>query len=811
MSRKSERIRTQTKIVNVAPEEKKSRKTKDKVVVSNDDTSSEEEAADDTYHHPKQAHDNDGKRINRDTGEERWPKGKNKNTGRLKKVWSHTMNPLKFKTTWVGWNEFYWVEMASLLSNDIGLRYLAKHDFLLEVLGHTSDDDFQTRWMGHKPIITVPRLALDYSGVGEKYLEKVGLVPPDLDPKDDDSDPSDDIESEEEEEEKKEPEKKEPEPPKPIGVLNMNQSVDTEELELFPWPKTTNEFLTQMRYQMKMFKLTRTVKAVLRTKLEGVKSVPIGKPKMYTRTFPVSEKLGMGSMIQGLDLEWHNDNCSHISELTCISGDGARFFQRFVRYPSPLHYEWRKLIDAGIVTEAPEDNEHTPTLYEVAKELFTEFLPSGCVVISWGGNDGLRLFDSILDLPEKQSTPLFNCWDSYGIRFIDGIVITKAFGEATDMKEFIKGGMNLKRVNEAMHYKSLVFQKSESNSLKGSFNILPEEIIKVIDSKISVLSQIDNIQTITALRTARQEEQEKIRFLNVQVWPKQCEFWFTRHLEPIYHTALTDTIVMRNVICQMLNWSKVSDSVLSAYAVFVGIQANLPALKEEKLNKTPYAAFSYFATHLQTKYIKFFRQANLTMSEADCLWLFNSDVVNFYSEDYNALRYRRDLTDWKKQRLKRRKDLEEEDDSELDDEDTEFVPAKEKKASGLLVGKDGTLCDPLIGKNKAIVNSMVDIISKTMLGPPATNKYTHEHKPAFYLPAQISKKAPNTILLHCRCCRSLSEGEDRSRSRAEKTIDLVYVPDGVGLPAGYTVKFCKNCKRYEKDVGTREGRCLHNS
>jgi hypothetical protein len=803
MSRRSERVRKQTEIVNIAPEPVKSKKKKDKepvVVVESDDEEEEEER----YRNPKEVHDDDGHRINRLTKEERYPKGKNKDSGYLKSVKSHTYDPLTFKTRWVGYGDrYYYVEINSLIGNNVGWVYLSKHEFLLKVLSHKSDDEFQTQWLGYKPIVTAPRLALEYSDVGKAYLKKLDLIPPELD---DDYEPID-----EPPEEKKEPEQKEPEPPKPIGEVTMNQSVDTEEIELFPWPKTTNEFLTQMRYQMKMFKLTHTVKAVLRTKLDGAKSVPVGKPKMYTRTFPVSEKLGMGSMIQGLDLEWHNDTCSHISELTCISGDGARFFHRFVRYPSPLHYEWRKLIDAGIVTEAPEDNEYTPTLYHVAKELFTEFLPSGSVVISWGGNDGLRLFDAILDLPEKQATPLFNCWDAYGIRFIDGIVITKAFGEATGMNEFIKGGMNLKRVNEAMHYKSLVFQKSESNSLKGSFDILPKEIIEVIDSKISVLSQIDNVQTITALRTARQEEQEKIRFLNTKVWPKQCEFWFTRHLEPIYHTALTDTIVMRNVICQMLNWSKVSDSVLSAYAVFVGIQANLPALKEEKLNKTPYAAFSYFATHLQTKYVRFFRQANLTMSEADCLWIYNSDVVNFYSEDYNALRYRRDLTDWKKQRLKRRKDLEDEDESESDDEDTGFVPAKEKKLSGLLVGKDGTLCDPLIGKNKAIVNEMVRVIDKHMLGPPATNKYTHEHKPAFYLPAQISKKAPNTILLHCRCCRSLSEGEDRSRSRAEKTIDLVYVPDGVGLPKGYTVTYCKNCKRYEKDVGTREGRCLHDN
>lgn len=739
---------------------------------------------------PSIARDDDGERINKTTGQERYPKNGDKESGYIVQVLSHRKNDktgeYTFITLWQGYDKEYTVKLHSLISNDVGWLYLAENNLIEKVISKEEPDEHGFEYdvivedKKKKLIERAPKIILEYCQAGRDYLYSKQV--PDLEP-------TVEPEPKEEEEEKIE---------QPEKVLKISNKHVTKQFQMHGFNRD-DSILLNMKIQLRELRSKNKVDMVWKTdRKKNPNATTRDKFKInhYVRTFPINPKIGIGAHIFILDLEWHNLSCDDISEITCISLDGSRRFSYYCKYPLELDDEWIKLIRQGYVTPSPEDTSIT-TFYEVVKELFSEFLPSGSVIFTHGPNDSLRLYDSISKLPKEQSIPLLACWRDYGIRFIDSIPFIKQFGDTFDMIEFSKGGA-LHRVYDICFYNSLVFQKDSKNSLKGSFDVTPPTLLKVIDDCISG-DIFEQEQAIDVFRLVTENE-EKIRFISNKILPP-ITFWPTSHLQPVYHTAYVDAIVLRNILCTILHWCKFANIIHDEYLKLVG--------DDNKTSKSYYASFGHFITRILTTKTNFFREANMTVGELESIWLYNSNIVQMNSEDMLLTQYRHQNSEWKKF-IKQRKEIIEDDnksdEDDDDDDESDFIPAGVKKETNLNIGKNNTLCDPIKGKNKALVNTILDIIDKdkTLLGIPCTDKVKlpKEHMPLYFISTAVGKLKPKTIILHDKSCKSLSDGLNRNVSRPEKTIALMYLdtekikPDNY-KKMGFTVRFCKECKKYK--------------
>jgi hypothetical protein len=749
---------------------------------------------------PSIAHDDDGERINKNTGQERYPKNGDKNSGYIVQVLSHRKNDktgeYTFITLWQGYDKEYTVQLHSLLSNDVGWIYLAENNFIEKVVSREEPDEHGFEYdviienKKKKLVERAPRIILELCQAGKDYEYSQHLPGlPGLEP---------DVGGEEVKEERDD--EKIPETEQPERVLKVSNKHVTKEFQMHGFNR--EGILLEMKIQLQELRKTNKVDMVWKTdRKKNPNATTRDKFKInhYVRTFHIEPKIGIGGYIYVLDLEWHNLTCENISEITCVSLDGSRTFKKFCRYPLDLDEEWDKLIRQGYVTPSPEDITDK-SFYEIVRDLFSEFLPSGSVIFTHGPNDSLRLYDSISKLPKEQSIPLLACWRDYGIRFVDSIPFIKQFGDAFEMTEFSKGGA-LHRVYDICFYNSLVFQKDSKNSLKGSFDVTPPSLLKIINDCIAKNDNIlEQEQAINVFRLVTENE-EKIKFISSRIlYP--ITFWPTSHLQPVYHTAYVDALVLRNILCTILHWCKFGNIIHNEYLKFV---------ENDKTSKSYYASFGHFITRILTTETHFFREANMTVGELESIWLYNSNIVQMNSEDMLLTQYRHQNSEWKKF-IKQRKEIIEDDnksdddDDDDDDDESDFIPAGVKKETNLNIGKNNTLCDPIKGKNKALVNTILDIIDKdkTLLGIPCTEKVKlpKEHMPLYFISTAVGKLKPKTIILHDKSCKSLSDGLNRNVSRPEKTIALMYLdtekikPDNY-KKMGFTVRFCKECKRYK--------------
>ncbi|MDR3409930.1 MAG: hypothetical protein P4L87_03130, partial [Formivibrio sp.] len=293
------------------------------------------------------------------------------------------------------------------------------------------------------------------------------------------------------------------------------------------------------------------------------------------RKIPVSEDTPFGRKVVFIDLEWHQLNekqpidmtkpegamflRSNIAQICAISADYSIKFNQYVSY-KPLAREWQNLVQWGFMEHAKQDDPKVAIPFERCMELFIKAFVEGTLFLHYGSTDGKSIFRSLaakfdvsadgytIEIPEdirKKRAELTRKMEERDYRWANIQHWMKASqqSEPFNKAEIKVGGALHTLYDNLFHRPLLLKEKNDTPSLLDA-----TRADKWIDKKIRKFP--DNIQQGLYGYIPKEWIEVKDDRILQEDKAKSCfpSFWPTSHLEPVWHVAHTDTIMMMNCV-----------------------------------------------------------------------------------------------------------------------------------------------------------------------------------------------------------------------------------------------------------------------
>ncbi len=564
-----------------------------------------------------------------------------------------------------------------------------------------------------------------------------------------------------------------------------------------------------------------------------------GKP-LYSKsnvTFNNIAFKDMGHHIWFLDLEWHNTECRHISEIAMVSADGSQHFHRYVLYPHVLHENWQDLIDLKLVQGDPYDTDkdngsHARSILTTLFDMFNMLKP-GSIIFHYGTKDAFSIYEAInrgtANGDGDWTDLLFDTWRNKNIRFSDARDFIKTFWEQEKIpflehvmhrgKGANKQSAPLNQVYMAMFNKAILFKRTFGDTT------VHDQIIDTDRSpvRMALFGPIINGNPLDK----DDKHHFKLTYAN-DYWAEsglnhemKCEFRQFGSMQPVWHTAHTDAIALRNIVAACLLYTASKDAIKPR------VQSICDKCDEDRLVSIEDHVFFYLMTTLcNNKEVRFFRGCNLAMSSGSSFFLYKACHTNslaHYMNTYNTGK-------WKIQQSKSAEVRLDGSDEDSDDDDLDDLGVVQLIAKPKLIPKDDPKSDqkgvainhPSVpgafllmkppgskgsmsrAKAKCItncINSGDNFSRESAVDSLHHNVHTYGDVPWYYLPVQTDKIRPKTQLLHCRHCVVLRDREKDSivlkmyRFR-KQTGEYKTVAEMKDELQDITLRFCKTCRHY---------------
>ena len=369
----------------------------------------------------------------------------------------------------------------------------------------------------------------------------------------------------------------------------------------------------------------------------------------------------IGNKVVFIDLEWHQLNQkqpidmtdlekgqflrSNIAQICAISANYRIRFNQYVSY-KPLHPNWKSLVNWGYVGVSKQDDPNIAMPLEQCMEQFINTFGNDTLFVHYGATDGKAIFrslsaiydvdadDNTVKIPESIRTirtGLIERMKNRNYRWANIQHWMKQHAEFFDVHAKVKIAGSLSTLYDALYHKPLLLYHGK------------------LDAGPTLL---DNLGTMTKLKeriksfpeSLQSEDQYGLvpkQWLRVEyesyvdpAEPKNMfpSFWHTSHLEPVWHVAHTDTVMMINCVAIIAmfddEWVEEADK----------LRENASSLSTEKLNPenasvkkgSTSSALSELATCIITT-TGFFRQTQLALSETTA-----QSIYEFYTSSKKA-------------------------------------------------------------------------------------------------------------------------------------------------------------------------------
>jgi hypothetical protein len=595
-----------------------------------------------------------------------------------------------------------------------------------------------------------------------------------------------------------------------------------------------------------------------------------------------------GDKVVFLDLEWHQLNQkveyemnkdeqsvmthSHIAQLCAISANYKIRFNQYVFY-RPLAVNWQQLINWGFLDPSKQDDPRIAISFEECMELFCKTFEQGTLFLHYGSTDGSAIFrdlaatvdyigrrsakdtsGSIVPVPKAirdKREALTNRMIAQEYKWANIQTWIKDLN--IDEDELPRGG-SLSVLYDNLFHKALLIKMREgmqdprvivSDATTDGINQFVKPFPDCMLDKGNFGLVPKCWLHVTSDRQLKRDDWKGI-------FPK---FWPTKHLQPQFHEAHTDTVMLINCVAMIAIFDQeMAKKKLSVEHWFMElgmtIDHHLAADPARMENLESSSLHNELASALIIK-TRFFREFQLSISEATSEQLWNFYNANNRCRDSERLaslsvvkqsklaassssssstppqRVRFSLRTRDQQAIK-----------ELLDQDRKEQAAEEKWASAPTTGKNRQMF-PIIKKvggeetfatglttqrgqftekvkaiRRMLLDGTKDAELKDSLSKQAFSNRSRELKyPADKLksydnlPWFTSNSTPNVsvnrTILHTLHCYSFSDPDDHRMTRNFAEINLNMVNFDLLAKAKQPLyaqyQFCKECKQY--DVG----------
>jgi hypothetical protein len=256
-------------------------------------------------------------------------------------------------------------------------------------------------------------------------------------------------------------------------------------------------------------------------------------------------------MVAILDLEVHKKSyLSNISQICAIALNGKKVFNRYIQhFHEPyLDEAWMQLVVSGYVDIDPSEKPSQSDSFPDAILYFCNVWPAGTLFIFQGTNDYHTLVRNFRNHADDNTANIINAievWKTRNYRFVNASALLK-------LQEIFPAHLTaaLHTVFRTVFNDSLIY----NNSMKMFvYNYDTKELLHQLlgKSSTSPFAVIDpSFKKIGWDRDKTQAEntaQQRLIFDPVDIW-----YNTTGIMEPVYHYAHTDALVLRNIIITAL-------------------------------------------------------------------------------------------------------------------------------------------------------------------------------------------------------------------------------------------------------------------
>ena len=313
--------------------------------------------------------------------------------------------------------------------------------------------------------------------------------------------------------------------------------------------------------------------------------------ELKERTDQQSGEPSFGDRVVFFDLEWHKLDkkapgeatkayglsltTAHICQICAISANYSRRFNQYIAYRK-LKPAWMRLVHDNILDLSPQDDPRIALSTEEAFQLLIDSFPKGCLFLSYGNTDAASIFktlsaegdydqyNSITKLPPDRILARKNILrqlEEKEWRWANVMHWMKDKGKKLEFeRDTLKiGGTTLGRLYDVLFHHSLWLSYPtpvEPNQLEklSQPEIIESSVIKeALDERLEEFPASLYNPTKFGLVPREWLEVKRNDMRNPalgRALHKNCfpQFWNTSHLQPVFHVAHTDTIMMINCV-----------------------------------------------------------------------------------------------------------------------------------------------------------------------------------------------------------------------------------------------------------------------
>lgn len=489
-----------------------------------------------------------------------------------------------------------------------------------------------------------------------------------------------------------------------------------------------------------------------------------------------------------MDVEFHQKAGGRICQICLVSLGGTIALNHYV-FHRPLHPDWMQLVRDKKTILDPWDDETIAETLDVVFLAMLEQLPDEAILLFKGTADIRTIvshLESLRDKSEKVDT------------------IEQRLEEKKIRSLSIDGVWRWLR--------DLMPPSIQSALTSGDKKAIPE-LSAVYDSLFwkPILVHVPPLGDASTEKVAR-TNLEKKSFLKdmvakIDMRTFQTEFLRRDHHQPAFHTAHTDTLVMRNITVYLLYYAQYR------YELWTNV------MRADVLDFPETIAVMWFATFVVRR-TRWFREDRHLMASpegirqlyAHCakqakeIQLGLLPLASEEEEEGVPLPGRKSYFSSGTMQKARKKRLAQASVAvhhrDSDTLDKVYAPILGRDAFKLRALKD-LVGIKLDGASTNVFDRLEDARRKARPGAPPVGT-----RPWFYSATATGKQAPHTQVLHSRKCTDRMNGNDYSSGPEYEsdTFQLHEFDFMAGPPVGIRTVFCKMCKEYEEGVYPDLGR-----
>lgn len=355
-----------------------------------------------------------------------------------------------------------------------------------------------------------------------------------------------------------------PEAPASIGEV-MNAAAEVEARQRIRGPTRRQQEMEDALRREHAYEIEDEAESTVQSEIDKVVA---DLNQLLIETEPKSK------MVAFLDLEWHTLDkkapedmvvgkelslmTAHICQICAISADYSVRFNQYVSYRK-LKEPWCRLVRDNVMEFSPQDDPQIALPVETVMEQFVAAFPKDTLFLSYGTTDAPSIFKTLsathdFDLYNEQTeipaenrarreavlkTMIDNRW-----RFGNARHWIQEQGKKLQLGFALSGSLG--RLYDILFHHSLWMSYPTLSA--PSTIVTPDAALFTLDEKlVTTFPSADREKFGLVPREWLLVQNDRNRASDAH---KNCfpQFWPTKHLEPVFHVAHTDTVMLINCV-----------------------------------------------------------------------------------------------------------------------------------------------------------------------------------------------------------------------------------------------------------------------